>query len=201
MTTVIDLPILASGDNVRHREGHSFDATPPSQLTVGQQGGFGAWDVGLRFDNIPLDDRFVIERAWLRITPQQDAGGEFDEIGTILYLQDVDNSGQITNDELWHEYLAVRSEEQVIWDLALFWTLDVEERSTDISSLLQAIIDRPGWVSGNALTIFWMDNITPTNSTKLGWSFDGSGQAPILHVEYGAPKRFPKVINDMPWGL
>jgi len=57
------------------------------------------------------------------------------------------------------------------------------QQTPDLSSVIQEIVNRPGWVSGNSLAII----ITGTGN-RVAESFDGSqAGAPLLHVEYISP--------------
>ncbi len=55
-----------------------------------------------------------------------------------------------------------------------------DQRTPDIASVIQEIVDRPGWSSGNSLVII----ITGTGK-RVAESFNGDpAGAPLLHVEY-----------------
>ncbi len=46
--------------------------------------------------------------------------------------------------------------------------------------MIQALVDRPGWTSGNALAL-----VVSGTGERTAHSYDGSAtQAPLLHVEY-----------------
>src|SRR5207247_2119708 len=56
------------------------------------------------------------------------------------------------------------------------------QRTPDLGAVIQEIVSRPGWVSGNALVI-----IVTGNGHRTAYSWDGSHTgAPLLHVEYDA---------------
>jgi hypothetical protein len=55
-----------------------------------------------------------------------------------------------------------------------------DQRTPDIAAVLQEIVNRPGWASGNSLAII----ITGTGE-RVAEAYDGaSSAAPLLHVEY-----------------
>jgi hypothetical protein len=63
-----------------------------------------------------------------------------------------------------------------------------DQRTPDITSIVQEIVKRPGWSSGNALVII----ITGTGE-RVAESYDGDqAAAPLLHVVYntGPPNVF-----------
>ena len=54
------------------------------------------------------------------------------------------------------------------------------QRTPDLAPIVQEIVDRPGWSSGNALALL----VTGTGK-RVAESFDGvPGGAPLLHLEY-----------------
>jgi hypothetical protein len=80
----------------------------------------------------------------------------------------------------------------IAWDNIPAWENRVYYNSPDISSIIQTIVNRPGWNAGNALVIFWDDHdgrSTPYECRyRAGRSYDGSTTyAPKLHIEYTIP--------------
>jgi len=73
------------------------------------------------------------------------------------------------------------------------WTIGqvgVNQRTPDLSAVVQEVVGRPGWASGNALVMI----VTGTGH-RTAWSFDGNAAAaPLLHVEYDPPD-FPPVAS------
>ena len=56
------------------------------------------------------------------------------------------------------------------------------QQTPDLSAVIQEIVNRPGWASGNALVLI----ITGTGH-RTAWAYDGSPtQSPLLHVEYAS---------------
>ncbi|GAI98761.1 unnamed protein product, partial [marine sediment metagenome] len=69
-----------------------------------------------------------------------------------------------------------------------------ESRTADISSVIQEIIDQPGWAAGNPMIIIIGDDPdNPSNSIRSALSWDGSStDAPLLHIEWSrGPATFP----------
>jgi hypothetical protein len=65
-----------------------------------------------------------------------------------------------------------------------------DEATSDISSIIQEIVDQEEWVSGNALVLIFRDNPdNPSQGEREAESFDGAGdnveRRPTLIVEYG----------------
>jgi len=59
---------------------------------------------------------------------------------------------------------------------------DLDQRTPDIAPLIQTIVERDGWASGNALVI-----LVTGSGERVAESFNGdSDGAPLLHIEYTA---------------
>ncbi|MCH7919365.1 MAG: hypothetical protein IIC50_15440, partial [Planctomycetes bacterium] len=77
---------------------------------------------------------------------------------------------------------------QVVWDIPEWMTVHAmgpEERSPDISSIIQEIVNQPDW-SGEAIVLIFADNpANPSTGRREAESFDGSASdAPLLHISF-----------------
>ena len=62
--------------------------------------------------------------------------------------------------------------------------------------MLQEIVNRPGWTSGNALVL-----IVTGSGTRTAVAYDkDSSEAPLLYVEY-SPGGEPEALPEPPTGL
>ena len=57
------------------------------------------------------------------------------------------------------------------------------QRSSDLSAVVQEIVDREGWVSGNAMAFMIMGSGKRVADSREG----GSDKAAVLHIEYSQP--------------
>ena len=69
------------------------------------------------------------------------------------------------------------------WTVALWTTVGEEgadQRTPDIASSIQEVVNRPGWDAGNSLVL-----IISGSGTRTAEAYDGdSAGAALLHVEY-----------------
>ena len=77
---------------------------------------------------------------------------------------------------------------QVVWDIPQWMTVHAmgpEERTPDISSIIQEIVNQPGW-SGEGIVLMFGDNpANPSAGTREAESFNGSADdAPLLHISF-----------------
>ena len=59
----------------------------------------------------------------------------------------------------------------------------LDQRSPDLTTVLQEIVDRPGWASGNAVAF-----LITGSGARTAEAYNGdSSRAPLIHVEYFNP--------------
>jgi type IV pilus assembly protein PilY1 len=70
----------------------------------------------------------------------------------------------------------------VTWNNLPAWTKDNAYQTPDLKTIVQEIVDRPGWQSGNRMVIF----LYGASGLRRPWSYEGGGpnKAPLLHIEY-----------------
>lgn len=75
----------------------------------------------------------------------------------------------------------------VDWDDVPDWTKNREYFTPDISSIVQEIVNLPGWIGvANSITIFIRDNTSTNGAYRDAYSLDtaGAGQVPVLYITY-----------------
>jgi hypothetical protein len=53
-----------------------------------------------------------------------------------------------------------------------------DQRTPNLAPVLQEVVDRPGWTSGQAVVL-----VVSGSGTRVAEAFDGTF-APVLHIEY-----------------
>lgn len=85
----------------------------------------------------------------------------------------------------------------VRWDNIPPWDNDVWYESPDISSIIQEIVNRAGWQSGNAIVIFWEDDGSDRYAERAyqqwDWAYGDHQYAPKLEVTFTPPPNY--IIN------
>ncbi|MBA7491643.1 hypothetical protein ES702_02191 [subsurface metagenome] len=152
--------IGASEDDCRKYNGN-FSYTS-SSIFVGRLPGFigkGAW----RWRNVNIPKGAQIISAYLKVY-----GHPTDITRTLysaIYGIDEDNTSSFTTDPFGR----VKTTAKVDWDDVWTHFTDSWESSPDISAVIQEIINRPGWASGNTLGLFW--------------EYDGPGTEPMVDFD------------------
>lgn len=103
----------------------------------------------LRYTNINIPQGATILSAKIVLFAHED---EADPAYLHIYAEDADNSSVFNEDEL----LSARTwtTTTLDWDVTESWTMWQEYETPNFKDVVQEVINRAGWVSGNALTIF-----------------------------------------------
>lgn len=104
---------------------------------------------GLRFQNLYIPQGARIDSAFLVLTSHE--GKSSDDVARLTILANAyDHAPTFSDTELFTNRPAIGS--TVEWTIAEEWELWGTYRSPDIASLIQSIVDRGGWLSGNAMS-------------------------------------------------
>lgn len=147
--------------------------------------GFGAHDqsyhAGARFPSVTIPNGATITNAYIIFTGYQNS--EVNDPHLHIYGNAVDNSTAPTSVSQ-AEALALTSA-MVEW-YPEYWNQNVLYYSPNLSTIIQEIVTRSGWSSGNALQIV-IRNQKPVeaNHSRSCYSYDGSvAKRPVLHIEW-----------------
>lgn len=188
---VLDLQVSHDKDDCRLVAG-AYQACPgvcPPLLEAGR------WHApanmvgsGIRFRNVTIPKAATILEASLTFTAsatRADSG-----IKTRVGAEQADNPADFSGEDWASAWVRLNNHgTQVDWDGIGPWTQDVEYTSGDIKTVIQEIIDRAGWSSGNALVLSWddFDHRTPWVgiTTQRPYSYNVSNtKAAKLDVRY-----------------
>ncbi|MGD9146757.1 MAG: hypothetical protein PVI80_14425, partial [Anaerolineae bacterium] len=178
LTEAIEVRVAASTDDAEEApDGGMYLSS--SDLELVYDG--GNQTVGMRFNGVHIPQGAPIVNAYLQF--QVDETGSIETSLTIAG-QDADNAATFASSD-FDISSRPRTAATVAWSPAP-WLLKGEagpdQRSPDIASVIQEIVDRPGWVSGNSLAII----VTGTGERGAeSYNGDPAG-APLLRVEYVA---------------
>jgi len=177
-TTVVEVRVGSGRDDVEELVGGRL-YTSSSDLELTEDGGLQT--VGLRFAGVGVPAGATIVRAWVQFTVD-----EVSSVATVLSIRgrDVGDAARFRGN--FGVSGVGMTAVSVPWS-PVAWPVvgaaGVDQRSPDLSSVVQAIVGRPDWVSGNALALV----ITGTGK-RVAESYEGSrNQAPLLHIEYTMP--------------
>ena len=150
----INIPITASGDSYRHLDPNHIITT--NLTDIGIFGGPVTVETGCRWTGITIPSNSIITNAYITVT------GRYTD-GTVVALiqgHDVDNAVAAPDDSTWHAIIDGGTQltaASVPWNPPAF-IFNTPYDTPDITTIIQEIIDRLGWASGNAIQLFILDN-------------------------------------------
>jgi hypothetical protein len=137
--------------------------------------------VGLRFTDLALPKNAVITNAYIQFTT--DENKNLNPMNVYIRVQDADNAGLFSGIQF---DLANKAKllDSVQWTTNVNWSTvgqaGPDQRTSNIASLVQLIVNRPGWNPGQAMAFFLTGEGT---RTAVAHNLNPS-QAPQLVVSY-----------------
>jgi peptidoglycan/xylan/chitin deacetylase (PgdA/CDA1 family) len=156
----------------------------------------GNQTVGLRFAGLTIPKDATITNAYVQFTVDEPTSTA---LTLTLRAQAADNAAVFTTAKSNISSRA-KTAAQVSWSPAA-WTVvgqaGTAQRTSNIATLVQEVVSRPGWASGNALVL-----IVTESQQRVAVAYDlNATQAPVLHVEYavgGGPTNLAPVVEAGP---
>ncbi|MFE8070300.1 Ig-like domain-containing protein [Marinobacteraceae bacterium S3BR75-40.1] len=135
--------------------------------------------VGLRFTGVGVPQGATITRAWVQFTTDE-TNSEATEL--TLRGENTDNAAGFSTAD-YNLSTRPRTAASTYWQPGAWDSVGAataSERTPDIASVIQEIVNRSGWNSGNALAL-----IISGSGERTAESYEGaSNRAALLHIEY-----------------
>ena len=133
-----------------------------------------------RYAGVTIPSGAIIEHAHLQFTVDESnrAAASF-----VLTAEASDNAAAFTSGA-FNMSGRPRTAASVSWAPPVWLTegaAGVDQQTPELNAMLQEVVNRPGWASGNALVI-----LASGDGRRTAESFEG-GAAPVLHVKYVLP--------------
>jgi hypothetical protein len=139
----------------------------------------GDQTIGLRFQNVGIEQGAVISKAYVQFTVDESGGvnpcslliraeASDDAASFTIFPYDLSNRATTAASALWSPS-----------DWNIVGAAGSEQRTCDISAVVQEVIDRPAWSTGNSLVII----ISGTGRRTAQAYEDFAGGAALLHIK------------------
>lgn len=147
--------------------------------TFGDIGG-DSFSSAVRFASVAIPKNAIITRAYIELYAE--GAGATTVCNANIDGEDADNA-LIFSDIV--DYAArTRTTAAVPWAAIGAWVDGVQYNTPDIKTVIQEIVNRAGWVSGNHLVIFIDDNVSDNDAHRHYTSVTGTHTPAKLVVEY-----------------
>ena len=191
MSTILDLIVTASSNDCDvYWDGSAWvlslvgltQRVGYTNATALKEGG------GMRFLNVTIPKDATIDTAYLTFKASDTRTGT--TVNSKIRGEASDNP--ITFSTLADYQGRAKTTAVVNWDAIPAWTLDTDYNSPEIKTIIQELVNRAGWASGNALAIFWDDHddlsTHATGCRRQGKAYDtDTTYCARLHIEYTPP--------------
>jgi hypothetical protein len=139
-----------------------------------------ATTVGLRFAGVSIPRGAIIEHAHLQFTVDE---ANRAAASIAIDAEASDNAAAFTSGA-FNMSGRPRTSASVTWNPPVWLTEGAagsDQQTPELNAMLQEVVNRPGWASGNALVI-----LASGSGRRTAESFEG-GAPPVLHVKYVLP--------------
>ncbi|MDT8301882.1 MAG: PA14 domain-containing protein [Sedimentisphaerales bacterium] len=139
--------------------------------------------IGLRFVDIPIPKGAIVDKAFIEITCDETKGGT-QPVNIII-------TGELSPDTVTFSNASgdisnrPKTTANVAWAPENWTEVGQTARSSDITTIIQEIIDQGGWAFGNALVLILTDDPdNPSSGVRCAESASDPSGAPLLHIEF-----------------
>ncbi len=142
--------------------------------------------VGIRFKSISIPRDSNITQAYIQFTVDEIDSKDTD---VLIYAEETDDASAYSSTDLDITSRA-KTSASVPWSIPVWGskgTSGTDQRTPDLTALIQGVVNRSGWSSGNdiAFIIEAGSGCSSRDCQRTAESYDGSAsQAPLLHIEY-----------------
>lgn len=190
------ITFAASSDDAE-QENNEIDNLYDDDLDAGWEGepqDQNILSTGIRFRNVFIPKGAVIDSAFIVLTSHE--GKSTEDVANLTIIgDDVDNSPTFTEDSLVSA--RNRTSASVRWIVDEEWGLWTEHQTPDLKTIVQEIIEREGWQTGNALTFMLLGENQGPSDVENAREFESFEN--IADPEDGGdgqnhPERVPRLV-------
>jgi len=197
ITKSIDIRVINRYDDAEERVSNGDMYIDSSDLELTEDG--HEQIVGIRFRSINIPQGATITNAYIQFQVDESSSTN---TNLHIYGEDTDNSSYFSNR---NHNISSRdrtdvsmmgfSNDYILWSPDSWDNVGEQgekQRTPDLQKIVQKIVDRSGWSSGNAMSF-----IITGSGKRVAESFDGDSSAsPLLHIEYIACQEDEVENND-----
>ena len=170
-----------NNDVFQYVSGGSTHSSGNIRLGNRSGGSYGDCTAGLRFTTIPVPQGATITSASLNFKAYDTYSSN---IYLKIYAEDVDD-GTIFSETTNNVSSRTLTTAAVDWDITSSWTYNSWYTSSDISSVIQEIVNRAGWNINQDINIIIKDDGSSSGNNRNAFAYDyDASYAPKLDITY-----------------
>ncbi|MCH7730468.1 type II secretion system protein [Patescibacteria group bacterium] len=174
--STIEVRVASSSDDAEERLSNGSVNLTSSDLELIRDGS-NDQEVGMRFRNVTIPQGATITNVYIEFETDETRS---EATSVTFYAQDIDDAPTFSSSTN-NITSRTKTTASVAWNNIPAWnTVSEKHQTPNLSSIVQEVIDRPGWSSGNDLVV-----IVTGSGRRTAESYNGeSANAPLLHVEF-----------------
>ncbi|XOV86957.1 MAG: hypothetical protein ACFHX7_18580 [Pseudomonadota bacterium] len=176
LAATVTLQVSSSSDDAEEQVNSGNMVLTSTDLEINFEGGEPQL-VGLFFNNVDVDQGLTIcPNTYLEF----EADSSHKEVTSlIIYGHDTNDAPDLqeTNGNISSRTATTA---QVAWNNVPPWVNGNTYQSPSIQTVIQEIVDRPGWNNNNEMVLI----IKGGGGQRTAVARDGNGEEPLLHIEY-----------------
>ena len=143
-------------------------------------------EVGMRFTNVAIPNNATITNAYIQFTVDETDSGT---TNVVIYGQNTDDAVAFSSASSNISSRATTSA-SAAWNIPVWNSIGAsgaDQRTPSLSSVVQEIVNRGGWSSGNNMVFIVKagSGCSDSSCQRTAESYDGSSsKAALLHIEY-----------------
>ena len=191
---VLDLPITSYSDDVEYFDASGNSDFWSSDIEMMYENGTFHYADALRFTGITIPSGSVVSKAYIQFTCK-----EVDSypVSILIKADNVQDSEGFSETE---DILARSLTDAVVWNPDGWDEVDRAseiERTSDLSVLLNTLLDNYGSFDDNAVSFILTTNTDSLDGVRTAYSKDGDAdKAAVLHIEYSSGGgNYPQTVN------
>ena len=178
---VLEIRVSSDSDDVEQDvSGGGMDLSS-SDLEIFNDGGEQV--IGLRFIGIPIPKGAIIDNAFIELTCDETKSGTL-PVSVLI-------EGELSPDTVTFSNTTNNvtnrptTTANVVWAPEDWTEVGQKDRSSDITSIIQEIIDQDGWAMGNALVLILRDDPdNPSEGIRCAHTVSNLDGSPLLHIVF-----------------
>ncbi len=191
-----EVTFAASSDDAE-QENDAIDALYDDDIDAGWEGDpedFNILTAGMRFQNITIPADASIDSAYIIVYSHESKTAE--DVARITIAGEAsDNASTYTEDMLITD--RPRTNAQLLWEVAEEWGLWTPHHTIDLSEIVQEIVDRDGWESGNSMAFMFLgedQGASEVENAREWESFENIADPEDGGDGQNHPERIPELV-------
>ncbi|MDY6893819.1 MAG: hypothetical protein SVO01_00150 [Thermotogota bacterium] len=181
MTDVVAYPVAGADDAYGILGGNYYNYS--NQLFIGTNLG-ESYAAVIRFDNVNIPQGVLVTAAYITFTAYTNVSNT--SVNVIFQFVEADDQDAPTDYASAIGMNWCDSGDYIAWNNIAAWTDGTQYNSPSLVDQVQALVDRPGWASGQAMVFGIFDNSSDANACRTFSSIEylAGAEKAELHISY-----------------